>query len=321
MSSDQEKARLLLTRFGGDVEKAARRLAAASEPVAAGRRSNLKGFKFEDEFNLPTFKRGQKIAPRYDNFHITVKSLDDPDGDGIKVLVSTEPLGRGEYGHVNHGWLSGQAVAVKFIPFYPPVREDARPLAFYGQDDFKREVELATRAGEKNLGAKIYASGIYKDIQGEEFYILVQEKLNELNESDEEEYETKVLDLVKSLYFDANIYHRDTHSGNVKKTDDGGFRLIDFGKAVDLGEMSENVRQTFKDVVRDVIRIFLNDFFYSFIIEIKEDPLPLIGAKSIGELNESNQAFVDSINAWVMSNESLLVQNSSRQGPIEDQLA
>jgi hypothetical protein len=304
MSSDREKARLLLSRFGGDVEEAARRLAAASEPVAAGRRSNLKGFKFEDEFDLPTFKRGQKIELKHKFFHITVKSLDDPDGAGIEVLVSTELLGHGEYGHVNHGWLSGQAVAVKFIPFVPPVREDARPLAFYGQDEFKREVDLATRAGKKNLGAKIYASGIYTDIQGEQFYILVQEKLNRIEDN---EYEPKVLDLVKSLYFDEKIYHHDTHSANVMKAYDGGFRFIDFGKAVDFSDMSEAERPTFRSVIQNLIRIFRLEHRLFDIVDLKTEGLPLLKAKKGIKLDETDQAFVYSINAWVVSNVSLLV--------------
>jgi len=299
MSSDRGKARLLLTRFGGDVEEAAQRLAAASEPVAAGRPTRLGGYEFVEEFELPTFKRGQRAAPRFDTFSVTVNSLDDPDGDGVEVIVSTERLGDGQYGFTNPGVFNGQDVAVKFIPFNPPEREDGKPVTPYTEEDFKREVKLATKAGDIGLGARIYASGIYTESAEKKFYILVQEKLNRIDEEDDE---PKVLDLVKRLFFKANIYHRDTHSANVMQADDGGFRLIDFGKAVDLDDMSEDERPTFRSVIQDLIRIFVVDSFRWSVIRLNTEGLPLIEAQPGVDLDETDQAFVDRINEWVMEN-------------------
>jgi hypothetical protein len=303
MSSDREKARLLLTRFGGDVEKAAQRLAGASEPVAAGRPTRLGVYEFVEEFELPTFKRGQRATPTFEKFLIVVKSLDDPNGDGVEVVVSEEQLGGGEYGFANPGMFNGQDVAVKFIPVDPPAREDGKPVTPYTEDDFKREVKLATRAGLWGLGAKIYASGIYTTPKDEKFYILVQEKLNRIGEEDE----IKVLELVKSLFFDANIHHRDTHSANVMQADDGGLRLIDFGKAVDLAVMSEDERPTFSSVVKNLNRIFVRESFRTSVIRLNTEGLPLIEAQPGVALDETDQAFVDRINGWVVDNASLLV--------------
>jgi hypothetical protein len=327
MSSDREKARLLLTRFGGDVEKAAHRLAGASEPAAgpknsvtfggfggggwgslnspiskpsSRRKANLESY-FDDEGDddeLPTFRPGVKIVPRFGTLPIIVKSLDDPNGDGVEVIVSEEQLGGGEYGFANPGMFNGQDVAVKFIPVDPPAREDGKPVTPYTEDDFKREVKLATRAGLWGLGAKIYASGIYTTPKDEKFYILVQEKLNRIGEEDE----IKVLELVKSLFFDANIHHRDTHSANVMQAGDGGLRLIDFGKAVDLDSMHEDERHTFGFVVENLIRIFIKENSLDDIIDQSTEGLPLIKAKPGVNLDERDQAFVDRINAWVMKN-------------------
>jgi hypothetical protein len=320
MSSDREKARLLLTRFGGDVEEAAQRLAAASEPMAGPKNrvtsgggdwgsldspiskpprppSAAFGRYFDDvgdDDELPTFRPGVKIVPVIDTFEIIVKSLDDPDGDGVEVSVSTKQLGSGDYGYANIGVFNGQDVAVKFIP-----------VTSYTEDDFRREVELATRAGKLGLGARIYASGIYTESAEKKFYILVQEKLNRVKDEDDDEI--KVLDLVKSLFFDAKIHHRDTHSANVMQADDGGLRLIDFGKAVDLAVMSEDERPTFSSVVKNLNRIFVRESFRTSVIRLNTEGLPLIEAQPGVALDETDQAFVDRINGWVVDNASLLV--------------
>lgn len=109
------------------------------------------------------------------------------------------------------------------------------------------------------------------------------------------------------------------------QADDGGFRLIDFGKAVDLAgkgeDKDEDGHPTFRIVIQNLIRVFMIDNWY--MIELghaknrmtfvdadehgKPKDLPLIEANDNVTLHREEQAFVDRINKWVVDNASLLV--------------